>query len=164
VGRSTVLLPPGDERPERTNELALTRTVHVRKDLRPFRVSVTIPAIRDDDGKLLGSSLIARDVTALVELEQELREAQRREAVGRRGCERARSRGAAPARARRRRSDPQRRAGDAGDRPDGDRLGLGLAQVFALDDSSGGTIGVESALVAGTTVRVYLPRAAEAVA
>jgi PAS domain S-box-containing protein len=46
-----------------------------------------------------------------------------------------------------------------GDR--GERMGLGLATVFAIVQESGGTIGVETKPDTGTTVRVYLPRAAD---
>jgi signal transduction histidine kinase len=41
-------------------------------------------------------------------------------------------------------------------------MGLGLGTVFELVELSGGTIGIESRPGSGTTVRVYLPRAAEA--
>jgi PAS domain S-box-containing protein len=44
------------------------------------------------------------------------------------------------------------------------RLGLELATVFALVQGGGGTIGIESEPGRGTTVRVYLPRAAAPVA
>lgn len=275
VGRTLdAIVPRGDDpRPELVDELALTRTVHVRKDGKPVRVSVTISPIRDDEGELLGSSLIARDVTALVELEQELQEAQRRDAMARltaalaNDLERALEgrvpeaaaeildslRGfgrdvplrpelvdvndlvldvrrrleqrldpgvelvveanadrpfvsADPARLEHvvvdlvhsaeqampgtgrvvvatadvdfaRRSTARRTDGsahlqaghyvmisvsDTAPEPHGDRLGLGLAQVFALVESSGGTIGVETSPGTGTTVRVYLPRAVEA--
>ena len=275
LGRTLdVLVPPGDdERPEHADELALTRTLHVRKNGRPVRVSVTISPIRDDEGQLLGSSLIARDVTALVELEQELSEAQRRDALARlasalandleRTLGRRLPHGAAeileqlrrfgrdeplrpelvdvnalvedvrrrverrlepgvdlvvdataarpevsadPARLERvvvdlvrsaegampgkgrivvstadvdfaRRSSSRKTDGsahleaghyvmlsvaDTSVEPHGDRLGLGLAEVFALVESSGGTIGIESLPGSGTTVRVYLPRASAA--
>ncbi|MDX6507467.1 MAG: hypothetical protein QOG06_2111 [Gaiellaceae bacterium] len=80
-----ILLPDNrdDDGLEWAEELDLTRTVHVRKDGTQVRVSVAIAPIRDDKGTVVGSSMIARDVTALVELEQELREAQKQEAVAR---------------------------------------------------------------------------------
>jgi PAS domain S-box-containing protein len=65
------------------DELELTRMLHSRKDGRYVRVSMTVSPIRDENGDLVGSSLIARDVTEVVELEQELRHAQKQEAVAR---------------------------------------------------------------------------------
>ncbi len=41
--------------------------------------------------------------------------------------------------------------------------GLGLSQVYGLAQQSGGTVGIQSALGAGTTVTLLLPRAHEAV-
>jgi len=85
VGRPIdVLLPTGrEERLELAEELELSRTVHRRKDGTPVRVSVTISPIRDERGMLFGSSMIARDVTKIVELEHELRESQKQEVLGR---------------------------------------------------------------------------------
>ena len=78
-----LLLPEGDgQRPEHAQELALTRTSHLRKDGKPVRVAVTISPIRAEEGPQ-GSSMTARDVTALVALEQELHDAQQQETVAR---------------------------------------------------------------------------------
>jgi PAS domain S-box-containing protein len=65
------------------SELDLVRTTHVTKDGRHVVVSVTASPIRDEHGKLVGSSITARDVTELERLDAELREAHREEAVGR---------------------------------------------------------------------------------
>jgi PAS domain S-box-containing protein len=70
-------------KPDELEELAGTRELHLRKDKRLVLVSVSVSPIRDDEGELIGSSLIVRDVTELANLERELRRAQRREAVAR---------------------------------------------------------------------------------
>jgi len=83
VGRSIDLLLPDEREPSSGSELELARTTHVRKDGSPVEVSVTVSPIRDANGELVGSSMIARDVTEVARLELELREAHRQEAVGR---------------------------------------------------------------------------------
>jgi PAS domain S-box-containing protein len=85
VGRpiDILLRPTREERLELAEELELSRTVHRRKDGTPVRVSVTISPIRDERGMLFGSSMIARDVTKIVELEHELRQSQKQEVLGR---------------------------------------------------------------------------------
>jgi PAS domain S-box-containing protein len=75
--------PPGTEKVAVADEGHLVEEVHVRKDGAPVRVSMKSSPIHDEAGAPAGSSLIARDVTALFELERELREAQRQEAVAR---------------------------------------------------------------------------------
>jgi len=55
----------------------------VRKDGRRFRASTITTALRDSDGCLRGFSRITRDVTEKHALEQQLRHAQKLEAVGR---------------------------------------------------------------------------------
>lgn len=59
------------------------RVVHVRKDGRHVHVLLAVSPIVDDRDEVVGSSLIVRDVTAMIELEQELSEAQQQEAVAR---------------------------------------------------------------------------------
>ena len=87
VGRSIyMLLPSGrddvEAPPEQRQHDDLVRSVHVRKDGELIDVSVTISPIRDAKGTLIGASMIARDVTELKHLEEELREAHRQEAIG----------------------------------------------------------------------------------
>src|SRR5258708_36362753 len=43
----------------------------------------------------------------------------------------------------------------------GKGTGLGLSQVYGIAGQSGGTAVIDSAIGRGTTVRIYLPRAAE---
>lgn len=82
IGKPIDLLLPADwgALPESPD---VAHTVHVRKDGRRIDVSVTVSPVRDAKGALVGSALIARDVTDLRRLEDELREAHRQEAVGR---------------------------------------------------------------------------------
>jgi signal transduction histidine kinase/FixJ family two-component response regulator len=47
-------------------------------------------------------------------------------------------------------------------KPKGMGTGLGLPQVFAFCERSGGLAAIDSAIGAGTSVRLYLPRASEA--
>lgn len=68
---------------ESLDELVGTRELHVRNGGQLVVVSTSISPILDDDGALVGSSLIVRDVGAVASLERELREAQRQEAVAR---------------------------------------------------------------------------------
>jgi PAS domain S-box-containing protein len=83
AGKSIEILLPAEQPAEAGDELDFARTTHVRKDGIPVSVSVTVSPIRDEKGELVGSSMIARDVTELKRLEAELREAFRQEAVGR---------------------------------------------------------------------------------
>lgn len=56
---------------------------HVTKDGRRFRASTVTTALRNGEGRLRGFSRITRDVTEKHALEQQLRHAQKLEAVGR---------------------------------------------------------------------------------
>jgi PAS domain S-box-containing protein len=82
IGRPIDFLLP-DLDPDAAPEVDLARTTHVTKDGRHVAVSVTVSPIRDEHGKLVGSSITARDVSELERLDRELREAHRQEAVGR---------------------------------------------------------------------------------
>lgn len=83
VGRPVDVLLPETLPAVPTSELDHTRTTHVRKDGTPIAVSVTVSPIRDANGLLVGSSMTVRDVTELEQLERELHESHRQEAVGR---------------------------------------------------------------------------------
>jgi PAS domain S-box-containing protein len=91
VGRSIALLIP----PELTDELgrileAVRReertehyeTVRVRKDGQRIQVSLTISPIRDADGRVIGASNTARDVTERITLERAARRAETLAALG----------------------------------------------------------------------------------
>jgi len=82
LGNSIDLLLPA-VRPKPSGAVDLTRTTHVRKDGSEVSVSVTVSPVRDANGKYVGSSIIARDVTDVDRLERELHESHRQEAVGR---------------------------------------------------------------------------------
>jgi PAS domain S-box-containing protein len=83
VGGPIGFLFPELDEPNGMSELDFARTTNVRKDGTTVAVSVTISPIRDAGGELVGSSIIARDVTELERLDRELREAHRQEAIGR---------------------------------------------------------------------------------
>src|ERR1043166_5986497 len=53
-------------------------TVRVRKDGTPVEVSLTISPIKDAEGRVVGASKIARDITSQKRLQEELREANQR--------------------------------------------------------------------------------------
>lgn len=83
VGRSIMmLLPPGREREEQSILARLRRgervdhfeTQRVTKEGRIIDVSVTVSPIRDGQGRVVGASKIARDITERRKSEQALRE------------------------------------------------------------------------------------------
>jgi PAS domain S-box-containing protein len=53
-------------------------TVRVRKDKTQFDISLTVSPIRDADGRIIGASKIARDITQRKQIERELRESEER--------------------------------------------------------------------------------------
>jgi len=92
IGRSITILAP----PERMDEIPQIlqtvgegksvehfESVRVTKDGRRLNVSITVSPIRDAEGKIVGASTIARDITAQKRAEDQLRQSQKMEAVGR---------------------------------------------------------------------------------
>ena len=58
-------------------------SVRVTKDKRSLHVSISVSPIHDVDGKVVGASTIARNITGQKKIEDELRQSQKMEAVGR---------------------------------------------------------------------------------
>jgi PAS domain S-box-containing protein len=86
IGQSIEMLIPPDrlqeepriiERMKRGERVEHFETVRVRKDGRRIHVSLTISPLRDNAGRIVGASKVARDVTARVRQEQELQRANR---------------------------------------------------------------------------------------
>jgi len=83
----SVLIPPDrkDEEPEilekirRGESVDHYETIRRRKDGRLIDISVTISPIRDADGKIIGASKVARDITERKRLEREILEISDRE-------------------------------------------------------------------------------------
>jgi two-component system, cell cycle sensor histidine kinase and response regulator CckA len=71
------------ERIKRGENVQDYETVHMRKDSRPISVALTVSLVSDAAGKTIGLSVIARDITERTKLEEQLRQAQKMEAVGR---------------------------------------------------------------------------------
>jgi PAS domain S-box-containing protein len=86
VGRSITMIIPADRLAEETFVLSRVRsgksvehfqTIRQRKDGSLIRVSLTVSPIRDVDGRVIGASKIARDITEQARLSSELEEANR---------------------------------------------------------------------------------------
>ena len=72
IGKSSALLLPAEhsgeepenfERLKRGGRIAALETVRLTRDGRPFDVSVTVSALKSDDGRIVGVSQIIRDIT-----------------------------------------------------------------------------------------------------
>ena len=88
LGKSIALLIPQDrkneepeilERIKRGESVDHYETIRRRKDGRVMDISVTISPIRDDGGKVIGASKVARDITERKRLEKEILEISERE-------------------------------------------------------------------------------------
>jgi PAS domain S-box-containing protein len=92
IGRSITLLAPKDRTDEIPNILKKIRagerveyfeSVRVTKDGRTLDVSIAVSPIHDAEGKVVGASTIARNITSQKKIEDQLRQSQKMEAVGR---------------------------------------------------------------------------------
>jgi PAS domain S-box-containing protein len=91
IGRHSDLIVPPDRREELQRLLAQLRrgariapfeTIRVHKDGTRLDVSLTVSPIMTPEGIVLGASAIARDITAQKQLQEQLRQAQKMEAIG----------------------------------------------------------------------------------
>jgi PAS domain S-box-containing protein len=92
IGSSISILCPKDRPDEIPGILEKVRhgervdyfeSVRMTKDGRRLNVSVSISPIHDQDGRIVGASAIARNITAQKKVEDQLRQSQKMEAVGR---------------------------------------------------------------------------------
>jgi len=88
IGKPVAILIPGDRQDEEPGILAKIKrgesmdhyeTIRRRKDGRLIDISVTVSPIRDRDGKIIGASKVARDITERKRLETEITEISNRE-------------------------------------------------------------------------------------
>ncbi|MFZ0730949.1 MAG: PAS domain S-box protein [Candidatus Sulfotelmatobacter sp.] len=92
IGRPIVVLAPperADEIPEilkrirNGEQVEYFESVRVTKDKRKINMSIAVSPIYDTDGRVVGASTIARNITAQKKVEDQLRQSQKMEAVGR---------------------------------------------------------------------------------
>ena len=92
IGRPVSTLAPPEKAEEiegilqkvrRGERVEYFESVRVTKDQRKLHVSISVSPIRDIDGKIVGASTIARNITLQKKTEDQLRQSQKMEAVGR---------------------------------------------------------------------------------
>ncbi|HKH98741.1 MAG TPA: PAS domain S-box protein [Candidatus Sulfotelmatobacter sp.] len=92
IGRPISVLCPKDrvdeipgilEKIRRGERVEYFESVRVTKDGRRVDVSISVSPIHDAEGKVVGASAIARNITAQKKIEDQLRQSQKMEAVGR---------------------------------------------------------------------------------
>ncbi len=91
MGQSSALIVPADHRDElqtimeqlrRGERIAPFETIRVHKDGTRIEVSLTMSPVTTPEGVVLGASAIARDITAQKQMQEQLRHAQKMEAIG----------------------------------------------------------------------------------
>jgi PAS domain S-box-containing protein len=92
IGRSITILAPDDRKEEIPQALEKIRvgerieyfeSVRITKDRQKLDVSISISPIYDGAGKVVGASTIARNISTQKKVEEQLRQSQKMEAVGR---------------------------------------------------------------------------------
>jgi PAS domain S-box-containing protein len=92
IGKHISLLTPSDHRDEiseilgkiaRGETIEHHESVRVTKDGRQLNVSISVSPLRDAADAIVGASVISRDITAQKRTENQLRQAQKMEAIGR---------------------------------------------------------------------------------
>jgi len=92
IGRPITVLAPNDRQDEIPTILEKIRngerveyfeSLRVTKDKRTLNVSISVSPIYDSDGRIVGASTIARNITGQKKTEDQLRQSQKMEAVGR---------------------------------------------------------------------------------
>lgn len=92
IGKHVSILAPAEEPDEiphilaellRGGRIQQYRTQRVRKDGKRLSISLSISPLRDDDGKIVGASTIAQDITAQVRAEEALRRNEKLATAGR---------------------------------------------------------------------------------
>jgi len=92
IGRNISILCPPDrpdeipailERIRKGERVEYFESVRITKDGRRLSMSISVSPIHDADGNIIGASAIARNISAQKKIEDQLRQSQKMEAVGR---------------------------------------------------------------------------------